>query len=147
MIFTSRDILSNLSVTKPTVFLAGSIDLELEGNWRNEIVEELKDDYHFFDPTRKEHNQMGNFEMQDHIKWELDALNMSNKILLNFLPDSKSPVSLIELGLYMMSSKLIVVCPKSFYKRRYIKTLCQKYNTELFRNLTEATFHLKHINL
>jgi hypothetical protein len=62
------------------------------------------------------------------------------------LPDSKSPISLVELGLYVQSSKLIVVCPKTFYQRRYIETLCNKYKTVLFDSLDEALNELKDNN-
>ena len=73
-----------------------------------------------------------------HIEWELEALSMSDKIILNFLPNALSPISLVELGLYVASKKLLVICPKEFYKSRYVYTLCKKHNTPIFLNLEEA---------
>jgi hypothetical protein len=72
------------------------------------------------------------------ISGELEALELADMIILNFLPEAKSPISLVELGLYMKSSKLIVVCPKEFYQYRYVSTICDKYNTPIYHNLKEV---------
>lgn len=76
--------------------------------------------------------------MKLHIQWELDTLSKADIILLNFLSDSKSPISLVELGLYVASNKLIIICPKEFYKSKYVYTLCEKYNTPIFDNINKA---------
>jgi len=121
-------------------FLAGSIDYREENPWRVNFYRFSSNKLHFFDPTRKDHDALNNAQMQEHINWELDALELSDKIILNFLPESKSPISLVELGLYAKSGKLIVVCPKEFYQKRYIKTLCKKYRIKLHNSLDEVVF-------
>ena len=70
--------------------------------------------------------------MKRQINWELDAMHIADQILLNFLPESLAPISLIELGLLVKTKKLIVVCPKEFYKSSYVFTLCEKYKTPVF---------------
>ncbi|WP_452600169.1 nucleoside 2-deoxyribosyltransferase domain-containing protein, partial [Pontimicrobium sp. MEBiC01747] len=72
----------------------------MAGNWREKVIREMGSQVHFFEPTRIEHNKFNDFQMKEHIEWELNALNLSDKILLNFLPDAKSPISLVELGWY-----------------------------------------------
>lgn len=120
------------------VFLAGSIDNRYFGNWRKTIIEEIGDSNIILDPTNTNHDKLSDEEMKLHIQWELDALSKADIILLNFLSDSKSPISLVELGLYVASNKLIVICPKEFYKSKYVYTLCEKYNTPIFDTINKA---------
>ena len=84
MIFTSKDSLPIKENNEQYCFLAGSIDLN-KGNWRMNFIEETKEMFHFFDPTRIEHNSMNDSEMKEHIHWELNALELSN-ILIPYLP-------------------------------------------------------------
>ena len=141
MVYTSKNKLPQNKENKDYCFLAGSIDFSYN-NWREIVMEEMKGFIHFFDPTRIDHNELNNSQMEEHIDWELNAMNLSDTILLNFLPDFKSPISLVELGLYVKSNKLIVVCPAQFYQKRYVKVLCEKYDTPFFDNLDKAIKYL-----
>lgn len=146
MVYTSKIKLPLKEQDKKYYFLAGSIDYHLAGNWREKVISEMESQVHFFDPTRIEYNEFNNFQMKEHIKWELNALDLSDKILLNFLPNAKSPISLVELGLYVKTSKLIVVCPNQFYQKRYVYTICEKYNTPCFNDLDKAIKYLRKDN-
>ena len=136
MVYTSEKQLPNEKGNY--IFLAGSIDNRYFGNWRKKVIEEIGDSNIILDPTNTNHDKLSDEDMKLHIQWELDALSKANTILLNFLPDSKSPISLVELGLYVTSNKLIVICPKAFYKSRYVYTLREKYNTPIFDNINKA---------
>lgn len=138
MIITSEQKLPEKNSQKKYIFLAGSIDNRAFSNWRKETIKKLETKINIFDPTNMKHDSLNDSEMESHIIWELDALAIADKILLNFLPDSKSPISLVELGLYAASNKLIVVCPKEFYQSRYVYTLCKKYNTPIFDTINKA---------
>ncbi len=138
MVFTSEQQLPKKKSQYTYTFLAGSMDYKLTAQWREEVMHVLGKDTHFFDPTNKKHDTLTKKEMKNHIQWELDALLLSDSILLNFLPYALSPISLVELGLYVDSGKLIVICPKEFYKSEYVYTLCENYNTPIFENLTQA---------
>ena len=128
---------------KQSIFLAGSMDFNSESNWRKRVINEFNKDYNFFDPTITNHDTLTNSQMEKHIQWELAALELSDKVLLNFLSVSESPISLIELGMYVKTTKLIVVCPDKFYKSRYIKTLCATYATPFFTDVECALEYLK----
>jgi len=140
--YTSNDILPINKRNQRSIFLAGSMDHKQEGSWRDEISAEFGM-YSIFDPTNNNHDHLNTKEMKRHINWELNALQLSDIILLNFLPDALSPISLVELGMYVRSNKLIVICPQEFYKSNYVHTLCEKYNTPIFNNITEAKTLLK----
>jgi len=142
MLFTSKNTLPINKDNLRSIFLAGSMDHRQEHSWRDEIIGEFGS-HHIFDPTHAQHDDLSNAELKHHIMWELEAMQQSDFILLNFLKDSKSPISLVELGLYAQSGKLIVVCPQEFYKHNYVHILCEKYSTPIFNTLKEAKTLLK----
>ncbi|TDS15165.1 nucleoside 2-deoxyribosyltransferase-like protein [Maribacter caenipelagi] len=135
--YTPNDILPINKRNQRSIFLAGSMDPKQEGSWRTKAIAEFRA-MDIFDPTNMNHDNLNSEQMKHHVTWELDALELSDIILLNFLPNAQSPISLVELGMYVTSNKLIVICPKEFYKSGYIHTLCEKYNTPIFNNITEA---------
>lgn len=144
MIYYSNHPLEEVKKDKPLLFLAGSIDIQLLGNWRKSVANSLGDGYHFLDPTALNYQSMVESDWDKHVSWEFKAMELSDIILLNFLPDSQSPISLVELGLNIKLKKLIVVCPIQFYKNKYIKLLCNYYSTPCFESLEEALEFLKH---
>lgn len=141
MVYTSQHTLP--TTNRKYCFLAGSIDMSEVENWRETVVGKLNGYTNFFDPTHLNHDTLNDTEMREHIRWELDALQLSDLVLLNLLPNYKSPVSLIELGVYVQSGKLVVVCPLRFYQRRYIEELCARYNTLIFSDLSRAIEYIK----
>ena len=46
--------------------------------------------------------------------------------------NSKSPISLLELGLYGPQGKLICFCTKDFYRYNNVKCTCDKYLIDLY---------------
>lgn len=143
MIYNSTIILPEKETEEKFIFLAGSMDQEKPNSWRSQAIVSLQESYHIFDPTQKEYGTLTELQMKNHVKWELDALNRADIILLNFLSNTFSPISLVELGLHVAGNKLIVICPKEFYKNTYVTTLCETYNTPLFRSIEQALDTLK----
>lgn len=143
MHFTSEQKIPKKEEGRNYIFLAGSIDYMLPSIWREKVIEKSDDKNIFFDPTNKDYQQLNEKEMIDHIEWELNAMSLADKILLNFLPASLSPISLVEFGLYVSSKKLIVICPKGFYQSRYIHKLCKEYNATCYFDLNKAIKELQ----
>jgi hypothetical protein len=61
---------------------------------------------------------------------------------MNFLPDTKSPISLLELGLYASSGKMLVCCPEGFWRKGNVDIVCEKYNVRVFDNIKDLTDNL-----
>ena len=125
------------------IFLAGTIDMGNSKNWQKTFIDKLKltieknaintTDFVIFNPRRLEWpNDEGELEQQ--ANWELDRLEESDIIFMNILKDSKSPISLLELGLYAKSKKLVVKCPPEFYRYGNVKIVCDRYNIKLISN-------------
>jgi hypothetical protein len=51
-----------------------------------------------------------------------------------FSPETKSPISLLELGLYANSGKLVVYCPEGFWRKGNVDIVCEKYFIPNFDN-------------
>ena len=72
--------------------------------------------------------------MEYQIKWEQDYLDKANVIAMVLLDDSKSPISLLEMGLYANTDKLIVFCTPNFYRWDNVRLTCEKYHIELIQD-------------
>lgn len=78
-----------------------------------------------------------NVKFREQVEWELDALDMSDRILMYFAPESKSPISLLELGLHANSKKLVVCCPEGFYRKGNVDIVCERYQIETVKKLED----------
>ena len=54
-----------------------------------------------------------------------------------FDPNTKSPISLLELGLYATSKKLHVICPKGFWRKGNVDIICKKYDIPIYETINE----------
>jgi hypothetical protein len=68
------------------------------------------------------------------VTWELNALENSDLIIMYFSPGTKSPISVLELGIFAKSGKIRVVCPDPFWRKGNVDIVCQYYNIPLYEN-------------
>ena len=120
------------------VFLGGSIDMGNSTDWQQELISavsniELVKPVHIYNPRREDWPSSDNYrEIDIQINWELDHLEKADLIVMNILADSKSPISLMEIGLFARDNKLIVFCPKTFYRYGNVRVVCKRYGIPLF---------------
>ena len=62
----------------------------------------------------------------------LNHLESADFIVMNILGSSKSPITLLEMGLFARSGKLAVVCEPSFYRYDNVRITCAKYHVPLY---------------
>src|ERR1700740_2326515 len=121
-IFTPPMNIAKRNFGKKYIFLGGTIDNNKSVDWQKEMSEFASNSMNgwgVFNPRRLDwdknlRNLYEQPEFFQQVQWELNALNHSDLILLNLLPDSVSPITLLELGLYATCGKLHVVCPEGF---------------------------------
>lgn len=123
-----------------SVFLAGTIDNGNSLNWQDKTIIELINlgvkDLEVYNPRREHWNPNPSKEdMEYQIKWEQDHLDKADVIAMVLLDDSKSPISLLEMGLYAKSKKLIVFCTPKFYRFDNVRLTCEKYHIPLVQDL------------
>lgn len=69
----------------------------------------------------------GSIEMGVAEEWQEIAKTRLDWILMYFDPATKSPISLLELGLFANSGKLVVVCPDAFWRKGNVDIVCDTY--------------------
>lgn len=138
-----------VSGTGPFLFLAGSIEMGNAEDWQSEVIAALADtDWTILNPRRAtwdvcDTGCSDSAPFREQVEWELDNLTRADKILLYFAPNTKSPISLLELGLFAQSDKLIVVCPEGFWRKGNVDIVCERYGALQVDSLREAVTLLR----
>lgn len=120
------------------VFLAGTIDNGDSENWQDELINimndvELRRPTSIYNPRREQWpSSDDHHEIDKQIEWELYHLEKADIIIMNILATSKSPISLMELGLFAREGRLMVFCPKTFYRYDNVRNVCKRYHVPLF---------------
>jgi len=126
-----------------SIFLAGTIDNGKSEDWQSVVVDRLK---HFnvqlLNPRRTQWDSsleqtINNPAFVEQVTWELDSLQRCDIIIMNLVGNSKSPISLLELGLFASSGKLMVTCGLDFYRRGNVEIVCDRYDIPLYSDLNE----------
>lgn len=124
-----------------SLFLAGSIEMGNADDWQKRAIAQLeRENVIIYNPRREDWDSSWvqdilNSKFYEQVKWELSALDKADFILMHFEPDTMSPITLLELGLYASSGKLIVSCPKAFWRRGNVEIVCKKYLIPFFTDL------------
>ncbi|SDG49635.1 Nucleoside 2-deoxyribosyltransferase like [Pedobacter terrae] len=132
-----------------SVFLAGTIDMGHSVDWQQTFInqankEETLDDVVVFNPRRKswDHNwtqSIENIWFSEQVNWELDAMESADVILLFLEANSKSPISMMELGLFADSGKLMVCCEEGFWRKGNIDIVCKRKEIHQYRTFDELS--------
>jgi len=131
---------------RKSVFLAGSIEMGKAENWQEEATNTFNlSGWDVLNPRRDDWDSswaqdFENPQFYQQVNWELNALEHVDLIIMYFDPNTKSPISLLELGLFARSNKLKVICPEGFWRKGNVDIVCNYYNIPLYDSWT--TFYL-----
>ena len=67
-----------------------------------------------------------NPQFREQVEWELQAMEDANLVVFHFDPMTKSPITLLELGIF--KHKALVHCPEGFWRKGNLDIVCQRYN-------------------
>lgn len=116
------------------IFLAGSIEMGKADHWQKRVAEELKDsNVVLLNPRRDDWDSswkqtIDDPQFNEQVTWELKSLERADYILMYIDPNTKSPITLLELGLYAQEwRKLWVCCPEGFYRKGNVDIVCNLY--------------------
>jgi hypothetical protein len=73
----------------------------------------------------------------------LDGFELAGLIVFYFAPDTKSPISLLELGLFARTGKLLVWCPTGFWRKGNIDIVCKRWNIQQVESLQTFISEIK----
>jgi hypothetical protein len=126
-----------LAPTDRVVFLAGSIEMGVAEDWQARLATDLADvDAVGLNPRRDEwdaswRQSIDEPKFREQVEWELAGLERADVIAMWFAPDTKSPITLLELGLYARSGRVIVGSPDGFWRRGNLEVVCARYDVPL----------------
>ncbi|WP_020470382.1 nucleoside 2-deoxyribosyltransferase domain-containing protein [Zavarzinella formosa] len=138
---TPLDLLSG----EQSVFLAGSIEMGQAIDWQASMAAALDDlPVAVLNPRRDQWDS--SWEQSVHhppfrgqVEWELDALERATIIAIYFAPDTQAPISLLELGLFARSGKVIVCCPSRYWRRGNVEIVCARFGLPMVDDLPALT--------
>jgi hypothetical protein len=112
----------------------------MSDDWQNDITDYFTNQgIDVYNPRRLDWNnswKQGKDDepFREQVLWELDHLEKCDHILMYFAPNSKSPISLLELGLFKDKS-IFVVCPTGFYRKGNVDIVCERYDIPVFADM------------
>lgn len=125
-----------------SLFLAGSIDMGEAVDWQTKMTDALSRllPITILNPRRNDWDSswkedISNEQFREQVDWELDTQDAADVIAMYFSPESKAPITLLELGLSARSGKLIIACPKGYWKRGNVQIICERFGIPLVDDL------------
>lgn len=135
--------------TRPFFFLAGSIEMDEAVDWQMQVEHALRG-YHgiILNPRRDDWDSSWKQTLEDknfveQVTWELDGMDLADHILMYFDPDTKAPITLMELGLHAHQDKLVVCCPEGYWRKGNVDIVCRRYGIPQVDSLEELITYAK----
>jgi hypothetical protein len=131
------------SLLQPSVFLAGSIEMGRAALWQDAVADALRDQpLVILNPRRDDWDaswkqSVTNPQFVGQVTWELDAQERADLIAMYFAPETYAPITLLELGLFAASGKLLVCCPPGYWRKGNVDVVCARYSIPQLPTLTE----------
>lgn len=132
-----------------SIFLAGSIEMGAASDWQAKVADRLsKYDVVLLNPRRDDwdtswEQTTENEHFVEQVEWEMDCLNGCSYIFMNLEPNTISPISLLELGAYSNDGKMMVCCPKEFFRSGNVEIFCDYHLIRFYNNLDDAIDNLE----
>lgn len=127
-----------------TVFLAGSIEMGAAENWQEKLTQALlplHKDLVILNPRRDDWDKswiqsIDNPQFKEQVDWELLAQEGCDVVVMYFDPKTKSPITLLELGLFA-GDRMIVCCPEGFWRKGNVDIVCDRYGISVTKTIDE----------
>lgn len=116
------------------VFLAGSIEMGAAGPWQAGVEAALADaPVTLWNPRRDawDASWRQSFDeplFREQVEWELEAQERADLIAMYLAPETRAPITLLELGLFARSGRLVVCCPEGYWRRGNVQVVCRRYD-------------------
>jgi hypothetical protein len=133
----------DLAAGERSVFLAGSIEMGQAESWQTAIEQALtNEDVTILNPRRDEwdaswEQSIHDAQFRGQVEWELAGQEAATVIAMYFAPDTKAPITLLELGLFARTGKVVVCCPPGYWRRGNVAVVCARYAVPLVEDLGE----------
>lgn len=128
------------TIGNASIFLAGSIEMGSCVDWQEEFPNgltrrALNSNLTILNPRRKDFQpnavqSINNPYFREQVEWEMEAIENCDILFMNLIPDTKSPISMMELGFILgrdTKEHLFVVCPKTFWRRGNVEIMLNTF--------------------
>ena len=147
---------NEVNFDKPALFLSGSIEMGDATKWQDMVVVMIAqwDEVNkrnggkewigqILNPRRDDWDRtweqsIENPQFKEQVEWELEGLENSDYVYMHFDPNTKSPITLMELGMMKDKKKLIVNCGEEFWRQGNVEVFCSYYGIPLFHSIEES---------
>jgi len=82
-----------------------------------------------------------NERFSQQVNWELDHLEACDLILMYLQPGTHSPISLMELGLFASTGKMVVCCPEGFWRKGNVDIVAARHGVPVIPTYEEFLEH------
>lgn len=121
-----------------SIFLAGTIEMGKAENWQERITAALRHvEVLILNPRRTHWNaaweqSIDNPDFRQQVEWELDAIEYADMVFMYFVPETRSPISLLELGVNAAKNpkKMVVCCPEGFWRKGNVDIVCKRFGVQ-----------------
>lgn len=127
-------------MVEKSIMLAGTIEMGQSWDWQAEMISTIQDRASIiYNPRRPDFDATTAQSIDDayfngQVNCELDYLEDADLVAMYLDPNSKSVISMLELGFLAGFSpdKLRVCCPEGFWRRGNVQVVCNRYGIPLF---------------
>ena len=119
-----------------SIFLAGSIEMNKAKEWQKEFTETIHNTFSnmiVVNPRRDGWDsswtqELSNKNFYEQVDWEHEHITTTDIVFIYFQKETKSPISLMELGLVADTDrKVIVLCEEGFWRKGNVDYICKTY--------------------
>ena len=146
MIQSPADFSDDVAEAEVSIFLGGSIEMGAAEQWQERVGKALEAyDGVLLNPRRDDwdstwvQDPTPGTKFYEQVKWELEAQESAMLLVYYFDADTKSPITLLELGLHADQgwNTTIVCCPKNFWRYGNVAIVCAEYGIPLVHTFDE----------
>lgn len=143
------------------IFLAGSIEMGAAPDWQKTVSDQLADkNFSIMNPRRDDWDSswvqdISHPQFNEQVTWELDYISVSDVVAFYFDPETKAPITLMELGYVagLMTNpeavidgiNAVVCCPPGYWRRGNVQIICKRHNILLVDTLDELVEVLRQL--
>jgi hypothetical protein len=130
------------------IFLAGSIEMGTAAEWQLQLAFLLAgEDIVILNPRRDNWDSswvqsIDNPQFKQQVTWEMDHLDIANLNLFYFDPATKSPITLMELGMHARGA-CVVCCPEGFHRKGNVDIVCERFRIPMVKTVEELATYVK----
>jgi hypothetical protein len=139
MLICKPPVLWTAAADATVVFLAGSIEMGSASDWQAALTAALAaraGHVVVLNPRRDAwdaswRQAIDEPRFREQVEWELDGLDRADVIAMWFAPETRAPITLLELGLHARGGKLVVGCPDGFWRKGNVEVVSARFGVPL----------------